>query len=340
MNNDTIICADIAKNIFQVAMFRQGQQISQNRSYKRVQFERLIQSKLKRCIWVMESCSGAQHWGRLIRERGQQVVLLSPRFVSKLRQGQKTDANDVLAIFDAYRSAQMKPCPLKSIEQQGLQTLERVREHYQTHKVRLSNAIRGHLSEFGLVLPTGYKHLRRKIPLILEDDTNGLPYSARMALSCYWEDWQAAVKRMNELTRQIDKVLSNMSVSKSLLKLEGVGPVCVSGLICALGDGAQIQNAKQAAAFIGTSPKAHSSGGNRVIVGISKKTGHKRLRSALIQGARSMIIRVKQPNYRRSELVQWLLPLIERVGENRAAVALANKNVRRAYAILRQSALS
>ena len=182
MNNDTIICADIAKDVFQVVMFRRGKRVSAKKGYKRAKFEQLIESKSSRCIWVMEACSGAQHWGRLVRCGGGQVILLCPRFVSRFRHHQKTDANDALAIYDAYCSSQMKPCPLKSVNQQGLQTLERVRQHYQDRKVKLSNAMRGHLAEFGIVFAKGYKHLKRQVPLILEDAANGLPYSARVAI--------------------------------------------------------------------------------------------------------------------------------------------------------------
>jgi transposase len=182
-------------------------------------------------------------------------------------------------------------------------------------------------------MPKGYKSLRAQLPLILEDAENGLPMSARLAISEYWQDWQQANQKVLKLEKEKLKVLNKIPVAKEILKIEGVGPVCASGLICALGDGAAFKRGKDAAAFIGTSPKQHSSGGKVVIVGISKTSGYKTLRAALIQGARSVILKLKAKSEPSSEKERWLLQLIERVGENRAAVALANKNVRTAWAL-------
>lgn len=333
MKDTTVLCADIAKNVFQCVIFKNGHQSGANKAYKRDKFERLLRTT-EACVVVMENCTGAQHWARVAQRRGHQVILLAPRFVARFRQGQKTDANDALAIFDAYNSAQMQACPLKDVERQGLQTLERTRRHYQRKKTALSNAIRGHLAEFGMIMPKGYKVLKTRVPGILEDADNDLPYSARLALMTYFDDWQYANAKHKELALAQSKLLRSMQAGRELQKLEGVGPVCAAGLLCALGDGRQFSSAKQAGAFIGTAPKQHSSGGKEVMIGISKSSGHKGLRSALIQGARSVILKLKRTTGPRSEREVWLAQLVERVGENRAAVALANKNVRTAWALI------
>jgi transposase len=333
MINRTVITADIAKSVFQVVSFKNSQQVSPNKSYKRQQFEKLILNTPP-SIWVMENCTGAQHWARLAQSKGHEVILLGPLFVSRFRQGQKTDANDAIAIYDAFNARQMKPCPLKSVEQQGLQALEKVRARYQSQRTAISNAMRGHLADFGIVFPKGYGSLKKQIPSILEDAENGLPTSARIALDCYWQDWQLSTERVKQLDHEIRRQLKTFSAAKELQKMEGIGPVGATGLICALGDGKQIKSAKEAGAFIGTSPKQYSSGGKEVVIGISKKSGHKALRSVLIQGARAVLLKMKRKGYPTSAREAWLASLVERIGENKAAVALANKNVRTAWAIL------
>jgi len=333
MKDRIVITADIAKNVFECVKFKNDRQVGKVKRYKRDQFGKLLISREKFTL-VMETCSGAQHWARLARQHGHDVILIPPKVVAPYRQGQKTDANDAMAIYEASRRHKLKTSVQKTVEQQGLSTLESVRSHYQDRKKSLGNAIRGHLAEFGLVIPKGYKSLRSQMPLILEDAENGLPMSARLAINEYWEDWQRANQQVLRLEKEKLKVLNKINAAKELLKIEGIGPVSTSGLICVLGNGSAFKRAKEAAAFIGTSPKQHSSGGKEVIIGISKTTGHKKLRAALIQGARSVILRLAAKGEPSSEKERWLAQLIERQGENRAAVALANKNVRTAWALL------
>jgi transposase len=333
MKNNIVIAADIAKDIFEFVKFKNDHQIGKVKRCKRNEFAKLLTDR-EAFTLVMETCSGAQHWARLARKYGHKVILIPPKVVSPYRQGQKTDANDAMAVYEASRRHQLKASVQKTVEQQGLSALESVRSHYQDRKKNLGNAMRGHLAEFGIVMPKGYKSLRRQMPLILEDAENGLPMSARQAINEYWEDWQQAHEKVLRLEKEKMRELNKIAPAKEILKVEGLGPVTTSGLICVLGDGSAFKRAKEASAFIGTSPKQHSSGGKEVIIGISKTTGHKKLRAALIQGARSVILRLAAKGEPTSEKERWLAQLIERQGENRAAVALANKNVRIAWALL------
>jgi transposase len=333
MTNRTVIAADIAKNVFQCVEFKNGHQVKKSRSYKRQAFGQLLRTH-KPMRLVMETCSGAQHWARLAERCGHETILIPPKVVSPYRQGQKTDANDAMAIYEASQRKRLYASPKKTMEQQGLGVLESARDHYQQRKVQLSNAIRGHLAEFGIVIPKGYRSLRSNMPDILEDAGNGLEASARVAIALYWEDWQQAHLKVLDLCKYKTKALGRLPAARELLKLPGIGPVSTSGLICALGDGSAFRRGKDAAAFIGTSPKQHSTGGKTVMVGISKTSGHKKLRSVLIQGARSVIVKLKAKDEPSSERERWLLQVIERQGENRAAVALANKNVRTAWALI------
>lgn len=333
MTHRIVIAADIAKSSFQCVQFTNGKQSSKNRSFSRGQFEKLI-TRPKPMKLVMETCGGAQHWARVAKRHGHEVVLIPPRFVKGFRQGQKTDANDAVAIFEASRSSNLKESVQSSAERQALGTLQTVRDRFQRRKTQVSNAIRGHLMEFGFTFGKGFSNLKRFVPGILEDAENELPMLARIAIGELWREWLSATEKVAKLDRQIQQSLATIKVAKEVMKLEGVGPVCTAQLLVALGDGRAFKCAKDAGAFTGTSPKQHSTGGKTVIVGIGKHTGLNPLKPNLIQGARSVIQRVKTKGPK-SELEQWLADLIERRGENRAAVALANKNVRRAWAIIR-----
>ena len=331
MHHRTVIAADIAKTSFQCIRFRDNQPISKSKSYKRPAFEKLITAD-KPMTLIMESCSGAHHWARIAEQHGHDVLLIPPKTVTGFRQGHKTDTTDTFAIFDASRSTNLKPSVRKSLETQALQVLGSVRNGYQDRKKQLSNAIRGHLAEFGIVMPKGYATLKRRLPDLLEDPENSLPDAVRFALNEYWLDWQKANDLETKLAERIKVELKGISAAKELLKLEGIGPVNAVGLLCALGDGRSFNKGKDAAAYIGLTPKQHSTGGKETFIGIGKRCGHKKLRSSLIQGARAMILAVNARGAV-SETELWLLALVERCGENRAAVALANKNVRRAWAL-------
>jgi len=333
MTHRTVIAADIAKNSFQCVQFTNDQQSSKNRAYTRRQFENLI-TRPKPMKLVMETCGGAQHWARIAKQHGHEVVLISPRFVKGFRQGQKTDANDAVAIFEASRSSNLKASVQSSAERQALGTIQTVRDGFMRRKTKTSNAIRGHLMEFGFTFGKGFSNLKRFVPDILEDAENDLPMLVRIAVGELWDEWLRATEKEAKLNRQIQQALSKIKVAKEVMKLEGIGPVCTAQLLVALGDGRAFKRAKDASAFTGTSPKQHSTGGKIVIIGIGKHTGLNPLRPNLIQGARSVIQKVKTRGPK-SELERWLADLIERRGDNRAAVALANKNVRRAWAIIR-----
>jgi len=332
MHHRTVIAADIAKTNFQCIQFRNHQAVSKSKNYKRPAFENLITAD-KPMTLVMESCSGAHHWARLAEQHGHEVILIPPKTVTGFRQGHKTDTNDAYAIYDASRSVNLKLSVRKSLETQALQVLGSVRDGYQNRKKQLSNALRGHLAEFGIVMPKGYASLKRRLPGLLEDPDNGLPDAVRFALNEYWLDWQRTNVLEAKIADRIKAELKGIAAAKEVMKLEGIGPVNAVGLLCALGDGRGFNKGKEAAAYIGLTPKQHSTGGKEVYIGIGKQCGHKRLRSSLIQGARAMIIAVKTRGPV-SETEHWLLALVERCGENRAAVALANKNVRRAWALI------
>ncbi|WP_279388524.1 IS110 family transposase [Vibrio crassostreae] len=223
---------------------------------------------------------------------------------------------------------------IQSVDEQAMQSMERARNLALTNQIAQSNQIRGLLLEFGIIIPQRLTALRKEIPFVLEDAENGLPYSLRTALLSLWEHLIAQIGHTDDLTKQLEKTVKNNPFCQKLMKLEGVGPIGALGLALRLGKGENFANGRNASASIGLTPKQYSSGGKERIGHISKRCADKRLRSTLIQGALAVIAQVvNRPP--RTNKEQWLLALIERRGKKVAAIALANKTVRTAYAILK-----
>ena len=204
----------------------------------------------------------------------------------------------------------------------------------QTHQIAQSNQIRGLLAEFGIIVPPSLSQLRKHIPFILEEAENGLPSAFRETLNYLWQHLLLQIEHIDTLEQQLEKAVKHDTTCQKLMKLEGVGPIGALGLAVRLGQGENFTNGREASANIGLTPKQHSSGGKERIGHISKRNADKRLRSTLFQGALSVITQViKRPA--RTNKERWLQALVERRGKKIAAVALANKTVRTAYAILK-----
>jgi transposase len=249
------------------------------------------------------------------------------------RQGHKTDSNDALAVAEAAKRPNIKEAPLKNIEQQGLQSIQRSRELLIQERTALSNHLRGLLMEFGLVIPQGFAALTNAIPEILEDGDNELPDLYRPALACLYERFIQLREDIKYLDKEIAQLVKQNEACTRLSQLEGIGPIGSILLFATLGTGEAFKSGREYSAYLGLTPKQYSSGGKTNIVGISKHIANRRLRAVLIQGARAYVHRLKEPKTPKD---QWLLSLIQRAGYGKAAVALANKNVRTAWALLTQ----
>jgi transposase len=264
---------------------------------------------------------------------GHKIMLLPALSVYPFRQGHKTDKNDALAVAEAAMRPHVKKAPLKGIAQQGLQSIQRSRDLLVSERTALSNHVRGILMEFGVVIPQGFASLHRAIPEVLEDGENDVPDMYRPTLQLLYRRLCTLREEVQCLTKQIDTLVKQHPACHGLMSLEGVGPISAILLYATLGTGEAFKNGREFAAYIGLTPKQYSSGGKTNLVGISRHVANKRLRAVLIQGARAYVHRVKEP---KSQKDKWILALIERAGYGRTAVALANKNVRTAWALLTQ----
>ena len=332
MNSTRIIAIDLAKNVFQVSVLsRHGQELS-NKAMRRKALAVWL-AKQAVSVVAMEACSGAHHWGRKAQSLGHQVLIIPPKQVMPYRQGQKTDGNDALAIGIASRQPKLKTVAVKSLEQQSVQCDKRVQEHLSDQLTATGNMVRALVAEFGVVMPKGMAALRRELPLILEDAENGLPLAMRESLYLAWQQWLFLADALQRAEQLLKVRIDQLEPCQRLTALEGVGPKNAIGLYIRIGNGHHFKNGREAAACVAVTPKQSSSGGKTRMKGIGKYKGDQRLRSSLIIGARS-VVNALQKRPARNAREQWLKALIERRGPGRAAVALANKNVRTAWAML------
>jgi transposase len=261
---------------------------------------------------------------------GHTVRLMAPQFVKPYVKSGKNDANDAEAICEAVSRPSMRFVRVKTVEGQVMQAEHRVRSRLVRARTALVNEIRGLLGEFGVIAPTGIGALRRALPEILEDGENGLTGEFRRLLYELWEELRALDERTGCHDARIEAHAKGDQRVRRLMQIEGIGPVSASALVAAVGDARQYRNGREMAAALGLVPNQHSSGGRQRLGHISKH-GDAYLRTLLIHGARSAMRTAVNKEDARS---RWVTALAKRRHHNIAAVALANKNARIAWALL------
>jgi transposase len=323
---------DLAKNVFQVHGVDRNEKAVWRRKLTRENWVKVLLDTVEPgCEIGMESCGGAHHWARSLQAHGFRVRLIAPQFVKPYVKSNKNDANDAEAICEAMSRPNMRFVSAKTVEQQDIQAVHRIRAELSKQRTAKVNQIRGLVAEYGLVAPRQITHLRRALPCWLEDAENGLSDRFRRLLNGLWDDLRALDDRMNVIDREISMLAQSDPVAKRLQQLRGVGPIIATALVAAVGNGEQFANGRQMSAAFGLTPKQHSSGGKERLLGISKR-GDVYLRSLLIHGARAVIHNAKDKDDR---LSQWVTRLAARSHPNLAATALANKTTRMAWAMLK-----
>jgi transposase len=258
------------------------------------------------------------------------VRLVAPQFV----KSNKNNRNDAEAICEAITRPHMRFVPFKTVEQQDIQAIHRVRCTLMSQRNAKANQIRGLVAEYGIVAPPQILALRRAVPEWLVDAENGLSTCFRALLHDLWMDLQQLQERLAELDRQIEQIAKDNPVTRRLQQLRGVGPMVATALVASVGDGSHFRKGRQMAAAIGLTPRQHSSGDKRRLLGIGKR-GDAYLRTLLIHGARAVVSQAKR---RDDPLSLWVTRIAERNHTNVAAAALANKTVRIAWSMLRNEA--
>jgi len=279
----------------------------------------------------MEACASAHHWGRQLQSRGYTVKLIPPQFVKPYVKSNKSDAKDAEAICEAMSRPNMRFVTVKHVEQQDIQATHRIRAELMTQRTAKANQIRGLVAEYGLVAPKQLSSLRAAIPCWLEDAENGLTADFRALLQGVWNDLLGLNDRVCEMDKLIKRLAENNEDCVRLQQLRGIGPMTSTAMIASVGDARQYHKGRQMAAAIGITPRQHSSGDRDRMLGISKR-GDVYLRTLMIHGARSAVAVAKHKDDR---LSRWVTEIAKRRHPNVAAVALANKTARMAWAMLR-----
>jgi len=330
MNNHKLISIDLAKNVFQVCILDDHNNIISNKKVTRKKLiETVMQSTAKRI--VMESCYSSNYWGREFIKLGYQVDLIPPRIVKPFVNGNKTDHNDAIAIGEASMRPKVKFVPVKTIEQQDGQCLFKIRDRLIKQRTALTNQIRGLMSEYGIIFATTVIKLRNKIPYILEDADNELTVVSQIFLNELYEDLIYFDKRIKSIEKQSRGLMKNNDEYNRLLSIPGIGEVTASLLLTVISHPDHFKSARQFSAYLGLTPKQHSSGDTVKMLGISKR-GNSTLRKNLILGAKAVI---RYCANKTDRISLWLKSLLEKKPHNKVAVALANKIARTAWSLLK-----
>jgi transposase len=278
----------------------------------------------------MEACSGSHFLGRALREQGHEVRLIPAQYVKPYVKTNKSDYIDAEAIAEAAQRPTMRFVPIKTEEQLDLQALHRVRERWVMRRTAVVNQIRGLLLERGLTLPKGRRHLEEAIPGILADADRKFSDSFRVLLAQLSIELDQLTARIEQMDVVMQRTAKENEACQRLTSIPGIGPVTATALVAAIGNGAGFRKGRDLAAWVGMVPREYSTGGKQKLLGISKR-GNSYLRRLFVQGARSVMQqRHKQP----AALNSWLAQLIARSHQNVVIVALANKLVRIAWAVL------
>ena len=331
--NHTTIAIDIAKTSFHAVSLKNNK-VGTDKAFTRHSLKTWLAKQPKSHV-VIEACGSSHYWARYAQSLGHTARLITPKSVTPFRQGHKTDKNDALAIATASQQANVKSVAIKTVEQQALQSVSRIRQHLTDNQTAVSNMLRSLLCEFGVVINKGDKAFKQRIPDILEDAENGLPDMFRSHVAGMFQSFLDGEAHLKALSKQLEKLINQQKQCRQLMALEGVGPVNALELYLTLGNqGKSFSHGREASACIGVTPKQYSTGGVVVLGGIGKNTGKKRMRANLIQGALS-VVQVVNKRIPKNPKEAWLKSLIDRVGVRRAAVALANKTIRTAWAMLK-----
>lgn len=324
------IGVDLAKSVFELAVSHTPGHVQARRRLTRPALVPFFAQQPPAEV-LLEACGSAHHWGRELQHLGHTVTLLHPRDVARYRDGNKTDRADAKALLEAARNTALSRVPVKSLEQQAVVALHRLRQGYlQTRTARI-NALRGHLREFGVVIPVGAHHVRPRVAAAL--DADAVPVLLRPALQIVLDEIAALEAKAEALRTELTRLAAQMPDAQRLLTVPGVGVLTATALVAFVGDIHRFRSGRDFAAYLGLTPREFSTGTMRRLGAITKQ-GNGYVRTLLIHGARSAL-RAGAVTQHPDDLRTWARALAARKGHNVAAVALANKLARVCWRVWR-----
>jgi transposase len=333
MEKITTVGIDLAKQVMAVcAMDGQGRMVMR-KVLRRDQVLRWT-ATLPQCVVAMEACGGAHYWARELTQQGHTVRIIAAQFVQAFRKSGKNDANDAEAIATAARQPTMRFVAMKSVEQQAALCVHRLRQGVVEERTAVINRLRGLLAEFGVVAPLSPEKLRRELARCQDPDDLRLPATVRQLVSDQVIALDQLDARLTSYAAMIVHQAQQSEVAQRLQTIAGVGPTTAAALVATVGDAHDFRNGRQFAAWLGLTPRQHSTGGKTRLGRITKR-GDAYLRTLLILGARSTLqSALRKPPAGRHCLQQWIVAVFGRIGYHKTLVAIANKHARIIWALL------
>jgi len=326
MERITTIGIDLAKSVFQLHGVDAEGRALLRRQLRRSQMLEFFQRQ-PACLIGMEACASAHYWARELAKFGHEVRLMQPSYVKGYVKRGKTDAADAEAICEAVSRPSMRFVPIKSAQTQALLMTHKAREFLVRQQTQIVNTMRAHLGEFGIVVPKGIHNVER---LMVACDRADLPAPARKPLNLLADQLVDTQKKIEELTADIQADAKANEDAQRLQTIPGIGPITASALVSALPDIADFQSGRDLSAWLGLTPKPHSTGGKERLGRISKM-GNRYLRRLLYLGAIAQV----SARRRGGPGDDWLWQIIQRKKPKQAAIALANRMARTAYALMK-----
>jgi transposase len=326
----TTIAVDLAKHVFELAVSDRPGRVRERHRIPRAQFRRFFVQREAATV-LLEACGSAHYWGRELQSLGHQVVLLPPHAVRPYVVRNKTDRSDAKALLEAARNTDLHPVPIKSIPQQTLTALHRLRSMWLAARTARLNTLRGLLREFGVVIPIGARQVLPAVELLLEDADSAVPHALRPAVAEVCTEIRQLDLRIHDLERQLQALAKETPVVERLRTIPGIGLLTATALVAFVGDIQRFPSGRHFASYLGLTPREHSSGTSRHLGAISKR-GDRYLRTLLTHGARAVLWHSKRLE-RPDRLRAWALRLESLRGHNKAAIGLANKLARIVWAV-------
>jgi transposase len=332
--NATTVAVDLAKSVFELVAADEHWKLVERARLTRGQFERWFQNRAIRLV-VMEACATAHYWARTLRARGIEVRLLPAKYVRAYVRRNKTDAADAMALLQAARGSDITPVAVKSVEQQALQALHRLRSGWMTTRTRRINTLRGFCREFGMDVSVGAAKGLAQIARLLADEHSAIPAMLRTPMRLALEEIRLMEARIHALERELATMAKQSEACQALVSIPGIGLLTSTAMLAAVGDPRTFRSARHYASFFGLTPREHSSGEHRYLGRISKR-GNRYIRTLLTHGARSVLRAAtvaRRAGRQVDRLRTWALAVQARTNHNKATCALANKLARIAWAV-------
>ena len=329
MSKLKLISIDLAKNVFQVCSLNHRQQVKMNKALKRSEIAEYM-AQQPPVLVAMEACYSSHYWARCFEAMGHSVKLIPAQHVTPFVRGNKSDRNDALAIAEAAQRPNLRSVPVKSLEQQDVQSLHRMRTRYTKTRVALINQMRGLLSEYGIIAPQGHSAFCTLLQNICDPDHRALTPLFKTQVNQVGEEYYQLTNRIKEIDTLLTDYAKHNPLCRILMSIPGIGVINATALYSAIGNGCQFKNARELAVWLGLTPRQSGSGEKQTSGGITKR-GSRYLRSQLVHGARSALIASRKKN---DVLSLWINRLATRRGFNKACVAMASRIARIAWVLL------